>query len=166
MGCAVGSATVRAWQTAETVTRVDGPASPTVGVICSTAHMTLRAATIVFGIGFVLHHADHVRRGYGVVEDGVILGRTVAAMLVAVLFTLVATRHPWAPLGGAAIGAIVAVGLVIVRIVPPFGPPSDHLGADGIDALTWFVVLFELVGAVVVAAVGLRELRHRPAYQS
>lgn len=121
--------------------------------------MTLRAATVLFTIGFVLHHADHVRRGYGAVEEGVILGRTVAAMLVAVMVTLVVTRHALAPLSAALVGTIVAVGLIMVRLVPPFGPPSDHLGADGIDALTWFVVLFELVGAVVVAAVGFQALR-------
>ena len=128
--------------------------------------MTLRAATAVFGAGFVLHHLDHVRRGYGVVEEGVIIGRTAAAMLVAAFVTLVVTRHRAAPLAAAVVGSIVAVGLVAVRLVPPFGPPSDHLGADGIDALTWAVVLLELVGAVVVVAVGVRDLRQRPAYQS
>ena len=57
------------------------------------------------------------------------------------------------------VGTVVAVGLVMVRLVPPFGPPSDHLGADGFDALTWFVVLFELVGAGVVVSAGIRAMR-------
>ncbi|MEM9203946.1 MAG: hypothetical protein AAGC53_20075 [Actinomycetota bacterium] len=128
--------------------------------------MRLRVATIVFAVGFAAHQLDHVRRGYGDVDDGVIVGRTVAAMLVAVLFTLVAIEHRWAPQSAVIVGLIVIVGLVIVRVVPPFGLPSDHLGADGIDAVTWLVVLFELVGAVVVVVAGLRAGRQSPAYQS
>lgn len=125
--------------------------------------MRLSTVTAVFVLGFVAHHLDHVRRGYGDVENGVVLGRTVASMLVAVLVTLVVTRHPRAPEAAIVVGFVVAFGLVMVRLVPPFGPPSDHLGAGGIDALTWVVVLFELAGAVVVAAVGLRDGRRRPA---
>lgn len=121
--------------------------------------MALRTATSVFVLGFVLHHLDHVRRGYGSVDDGVILGRTVAAMLVAVFVTLVVIGHRRAPHAAVLVGTVVAVGLVMVRLVPPFGPPSDHLGADGIDALTWFVVLFELVGAGVVVSAGIRAMR-------
>ena len=128
--------------------------------------MRLSTATVVFVLGFLAHQLDHVRRGYGDVEDGVILGRTVASMLVAVLVTLVIVRHPFAPRAAVAVGFVVAFGLVVVRLVPPFGPPSDHLGADGVDALTWFVVLFELVGAVVVGGAGLRQWRQSPAYQS
>lgn len=125
--------------------------------------MSLRAATAVFAVGFFVHHLDHVRRGYGVVDDGFILGRTIAAMLVAGLFTLVLTRHAAAPSAAVVVGVVVLVGLVVVRLVPPFGLPSDHLGAAGTDALTWIVVLFELAGAGLVVVAGLREPPRRAA---
>ncbi|MEO0494288.1 MAG: hypothetical protein AAF081_12830 [Actinomycetota bacterium] len=121
--------------------------------------MTLRTATGLFAVGFVLHHADHLRRGYGVVDDGVIFGRTVAAMLVAVLFTLVLSRHRSAPTAAVVVGAAVLVGVTLVRMVPPFGPPSDHLGADGTEMWSWLAVGVELVTAAVLVAVGLRDLR-------
>ena len=124
--------------------------------------MTLRAATGFFAVGFALHHLDHVRRGYGVVEEGVIVGRTVAAMLVAVLFTLVVTRHRAAPIAAVVVGGAVLVGVVMVRVVPPFGPPSDHLGAEGTEVWSWLAVGIELVGAVVLVLAGWRALRPTP----
>ncbi|MEM8707127.1 MAG: hypothetical protein AAGE98_11770 [Actinomycetota bacterium] len=124
--------------------------------------MSLRVATGVFAVGFVLHHLDHLRRGYGVVDDGVILGRTVAAMLVAVLFTLVVTRHPSAPVAAVGVGAAVLAGVVAVRVVPPFGPPSDHLGAEGTEVWSWLAVGIELVGAVVLVLAGRRARRSTP----
>ena len=125
--------------------------------------MTLRAATAFFAVGFVLHHLDHLRRGYGVVEEGVIAGRTVAAMLVAVLFTLVVTRHHTAPIAAVVVGGAVLVGVVTVRLVPPFGPPSDHLGAEGTEVWSGLAVGIELVGAVVLVLAGWRALRPTPA---
>ncbi|MEM8708101.1 MAG: hypothetical protein AAGE98_16680 [Actinomycetota bacterium] len=126
-----------------------------------TDRVTLRTATAFFAVGFVVHHLDHLRRGYGVVEEGVIVGRTVAAMLAAVLFTLVVTRHRTAPLAAVVVGSAVVIGVVLVRVVPPFGPPSDHLGADGTDTWSWLAVGVELVAAAMLVGVGVRDLQRR-----
>lgn len=121
--------------------------------------MDLQAATGIFAVGFVLHNADHVRRGFDVVNDGVIIGGTLAAMLVAVLFTVVALRHPVAPAVAAVVGLSLAVGVGAVHLLPSWGEFSDSLPDGDVDALTYVAVLGEIGGAVLVGAVGVRILR-------
>ena len=121
--------------------------------------MGLRVATGLFAVGFVLHNADHVRRGFGVVNDGVVIGGTLAAMLVAVLFTVVALRHPTAPAIAAVVGLSIAVGVSAVHLLPSWGEFSDSLPDGDVDALTYVAVLSEIAGAVLVGVVGLRILR-------
>ncbi|MEM9464483.1 MAG: hypothetical protein AAGA90_03880 [Actinomycetota bacterium] len=121
--------------------------------------MSLRLATGILAVGFVLHNADHWRRGFGVVEDGVILGGTMAAMLIAVLFTLVVARHPAAPAAAAVVGLSVAFGVSMVHLVPGWGPPSDYLPDAGADALTYTAVIAEIGAAALVGVVGLQILR-------
>lgn len=121
--------------------------------------MSLRLATGILAVGFVLHNADHWRRGFGVVEDGVVLGGTLAAMLIAVLFTLVVARHPAAPAAAMIIGFSVAVGVSMVHLVPSWGPPSDYLPDAGADAVTYGAVLAEIGAAALVGVVGLQILR-------
>jgi hypothetical protein len=121
--------------------------------------MSLRLATGILAVGFVLHNVDHSRRGFGVIEDGVIVGGTLAAMLIAVLFTLVVAHHPAAPAVAAIVGLSVAFGVSMVHLVPSWGPPSDYLPDAGVDAFTYAAVLAEIAAAAVVGVVGLQILR-------
>ena len=121
--------------------------------------MDLRTATALFAAGFVLHNADHVRRGFGVIEDGVILGGTIAAMLVAVLFTVVVLGHPSGPFVAATVGLSLALGVSAVHLLPSWGWLSDSLPDGDVDALTWIAVLAEIGGAALVGVIGLQILR-------
>lgn len=122
--------------------------------------MQLRTATGVLAGGFVLHNVDHLRRGLDVVREGVIWGGTLAAMLVAVLLTLVYTRHASAPAVAAVGGLGLAVGVSAVHLMPDWlGTLSDSLPDGDVDALTWIAVLAEIGGAALVGVVALQILR-------
>lgn len=122
--------------------------------------MRLKTATGVLAGGFVVHNADHARRGMDVVRDGVIWGGTLAAMLVAVMLTLVYTRHASAPAVAAVGGLGLAVGVSAVHLLPDWlGTLSDSLPDGDVDALTWIAVLAEIGGAALVGVAGLQILR-------
>lgn len=128
--------------------------------------MRLTTASWVLAGGFLLHNADHARRGLDLVRDGVIWGGTIAAMLIAVLFTLVWVRHPSAPAVAAAVGFGLAVGVSAVHLLPDwFGTLSDSLPDGEVDALTWLAVLAEIGGAALVGVVAMGILRDN-AYAS
>ena len=46
-----------------------------------------------------------------------------------------------------------------VHLLPDLGPLSDSLPSGDVDALTWIAVFAEIVGAAVLGAVGLVQLR-------
>jgi hypothetical protein len=109
--------------------------------------------------GFIVHNADHARRGLEVVDEGVVWGGTIVAMLLAVMLTLVAVRHDAAP-AVAAVGAFTIVfGVAASHLLPEWGPLSDPLPGGDVDAATWIAVLAEITGAGLVGVVALRILR-------
>ncbi len=64
-----------------------------------------------------------------------------------------------------AIGVPTTVGIALAHLLPDFGPVSDSLWADGIDAFTWFAVILEILGTVVLTAGGWmawREVDYAP----
>lgn len=125
---------------------------------------TLRTALWVFVAGFVLHNADHARRGLDEVRDGVVWGGTVVAMITAVLITVIVMGHPAAPAAAAMGGASIAAGVSAAHLLPDWGPLSDSLPDGGVDALTWIAVLAEIGTAAILSLVALGILR-RHAYR-
>jgi hypothetical protein len=124
-------------------------------------HHPLRAAGLLFAAGFVVHNADHARRGLDVITDHVVWGGTFVAMTAAVVLTLVATRHPLAPFAAAAGGLAIAVGVSATHLLPDWGALSDPLPGGEVDALTWVAVLAEVAGAAVLGVTGLRIVRRQ-----
>jgi hypothetical protein len=124
-------------------------------------HRPLRRAGLLFAAGFVVHNADHARRGLDAISDQVVWGGTVVAVLAAVVLTLVATRHPLAPFAAAAGGLAIAVGVSATHLLPEWGALSDPLPGGDVDALTWVAVLAEVVGAAVLGLVGLGIVRRQ-----
>lgn len=121
-------------------------------------HRPLRTAALVFAAGFVVHNADHVRRGVDAITNEVNTGGLFVAMASAVILTLVATRHRLAPF--AAAGALgIAVGVSLTHLLPDWGVLSDPLPGGDVDALTWIAVVAEVTGAVVLGVTGLRVVR-------
>ena len=124
-----------------------------------TAERSLRAATLLFVAGFLVHNADHARRGIDAVTDHVVWGGTTVAMVAAVVVTLVFTRHPMAPLAAAAGGLAIAIGVSASHLLPEWSALSDSLPEGSVDAWTWLAVLSEIGGALVMGLAGLAILR-------
>lgn len=119
----------------------------------------LRTAGIGFTAGFLLHNADHARRGIDAITDHVVWGGTMVAVLAAVMLTLIFTRHPAAPQVAFVAGFAIAVGVSATHLLPSWGVLSDSLPDGDVDALTWVAVLAEVVGAIAVGVAGLRAIR-------
>lgn len=119
----------------------------------------LRAAAMVFAITFVVHSADHARRGLDVVREGVIWAGTVNAIVAAVVITLIATRHAAASVASAIGGFAMAIGVAASHLVPNWGPISDSLTSDHADAFSWIAVSGEIGGALLLGLAGLTVMR-------
>jgi hypothetical protein len=104
--------------------------------------MSLKAAAAVFIAGFLLHNADHARRGIDAVTDHVIWGGTAVAVAAAVVVTLVFTDHSSAPAAAAAGGLGIAVGVSATHLLPDWGVLSDPLLE--LSATSWVAVLAEV----------------------
>lgn len=124
-------------------------------------HRPLRVAALLLTAGFVVHNADHARRGLDAITDHVVWGGTVVAMVAAAVLTLVATRHPLAPFAAAAGGLAIAVGVSATHLLPGWGALSDPLPGGAVDGLTWVAVLAEVAGAAALGVTGLRIVRRQ-----
>jgi hypothetical protein len=121
----------------------------------------LQAAGWIFITGFLLHNADHARRGLDVITDHVVWAGTIVAVVAAVTLTLVFTRHPSAPGVAMAAGFGIAIGVTLSHLVPEWSAFSDPL-VDGADGLTWVAVLSEVAGALLLGAAGYAAWTERP----
>lgn len=121
----------------------------------------VRGAAAVFAAGFLVHNADHARRGIDIVTDHVIWAGTTVAMLAAVVLTLIATRHALAPFAAAVAGFSIAVGVSLSHLVPRWSAFSDPLPGGEVDAFTWVAVLAEVGGALLLGLAGLATARRQ-----
>ena len=121
-----------------------------------------RYAAIVYGVGTVLHTADHIRRGSDVLTTtSRVLGASLTILaFVAVAFVL--TRHRLAPFVAVAVAVPHAFWIIAGHLVPRWNSFSDTFpGAtvgSGVTAVSWATALLELAGALAVGAVGARVL--------
>jgi len=114
--------------------------------------MPLKTAAAVFVVGFVMHNADHARRGIDAVTEHVIWAGTVVGLVAAVVVTLVVTDHASAPLAAAAAGFGIAVGVSATHLLPKWGVLSDPL--LDLSAISWIAVLAEITGALLLGLAG------------
>jgi len=91
---------------------------------------TLKGAGVVFAITWVVHSADHIRRGTALTSDGVLWGGTTAAVLAAIALTLVFTNHALAPFVSLAVFGALAVGVSATHYAPAWGYLSEPLLFD------------------------------------
>jgi len=120
--------------------------------------VSLRPAAAVFVAGFLLHNADHARRGIDAVTDHVVWAGTAVAVVAAVIITLVVTDHPQAPLVAAAGGLGIAVGVGATHLLPDWGVLSDPL--LDLSATSWIAVLAEIGGALLLGITAARQVLH------
>src|SRR5436190_8570608 len=87
----------------------------------------MRAGALLYGAGLVLHTADHVRRGVGVLTPEVYWAGTLSTVLGVLALVLVFTRHRRAPFVAAFTGFQVAIGTAAVHLLPHWSSFSDAL---------------------------------------
>ena len=122
----------------------------------------MRVGALVYGAGLVLHTADHVRRGVGVLTSEVIWLGTISTIAGAITIALVLAGYRRAHVVAAFLGIQVAIGTAVVHLLPHWSAFSDAFpggAAAGVTAFSWFVVLLEIAGALAMGVAGLRLLQ-------
>lgn len=119
----------------------------------------LRYAAALYGLGFVLHTADHLRRGVGAVTLQVFWLGMLSSVLAVAGIVLVVRDHRLAAEAAVAIGLPIAIGVSAVHLLPDWGVLSDPLLTGGMAPLTWVAVLLEIGGAAAFGIAGLLVLR-------
>ena len=124
----------------------------------------LTYAAAFYGAGWLIHTADHFRRGLDVVTTQVLVLGSVAAVLQLIAIGAVLLRHRLAPLLAVAVGLPDAAGIAAVHLLPHWSSLSDtFLGAHGtgVTWLSWIAVVAEVAGALLFGAAGAYVLRER-----
>jgi hypothetical protein len=119
----------------------------------------LRWATALYALGLAAHFADHLRRGTGVITGEVFWAGIVSTTLGVATIALVVAGHRLAPLAAALVGIPAAVGVAAVHLLPHWSALSDAFpggSATGVTAMSWTVVMLEILGAAAMGVVGLR----------
>jgi hypothetical protein len=122
----------------------------------------LRYAALLYALGLVLHTADHFRRGTDVVTNQVLWAGNLSTLLGVATVALVLMGHRLAPWAAALTGLPVALGVASVHLLPEWSAFSDAFpGAHGtgVTAMSWTVVLIEIVGAFAMGIIGLSIVR-------
>ncbi len=121
--------------------------------------LSLRRATALYSVLFLIHNADHARRGIDASPEPIVWIGTAAAMLTSAVVMIVVLRHHLAPRFCAASGAAIAVGVSFSHLLPKWGPLSDPLPGGRVDVFTWIAVVGEILGAAYLAFVGWQIVR-------
>ena len=122
----------------------------------------LSLAAAIFVAANLLHSLDHLRQGTGDLATEVLAGGTVLSALAVLTLVLALRHHPRAPLWAAVVGTWSALGVIASHIAPHWSAFSDSYFEIHADALSWVVMLAEVLAAAYLGVVGFRELR-RPA---
>lgn len=115
---------------------------------------------LVFVATWLIHTADHVRRGTATTPDGVIWGGTLVAVLASVALTLIFTDHPLAPMATAAVFPAIAIGVAASHLLPEWGPLSEPLLIEPVaDRAAAVAASLEILGAAYLGWHGVRLAR-------
>jgi hypothetical protein len=121
--------------------------------------MSLLRANIIFVAVNLLHTADHQRQGTGGLTWEIYLGGSAITLAAIASLVLARRRDGRAPIFGAVLGLSAATGIAASHIAPHWSAFSDSYPQIHADAISWVVVLAEIAGAALLAAVSVRELR-------
>jgi hypothetical protein len=124
---------------------------------------TLGLAATAFVAANVLHTLDHLRQGTGDLATEILAGGTVLSVLAVLTLVLALRRHPRAALWAAVVGTWSALGVIASHIAPHWSAFSDSYFEIDADALSWVVMLAEVLAAAYLGLVGFRELRRQAA---
>jgi hypothetical protein len=121
--------------------------------------MTLLRANILFVAANLLHTADHQRQGLGALSWEIFVGGSAITIAAVASLVLAYRRDGRAPIFGAVLGLSAAAGIAASHLAPHWSAFSDSYPQIHADAISWVVVLLEIAGALLLAAVSVRDLR-------
>ena len=122
---------------------------------------SLRVPALVFIATWLVHTADHVRRGLENTSDGVTWAGTLAAVLAAIALTLISTEHNSAAMVSAAVFPSIAFGVAATHLAPGWGYFSEPLLFDSqTDVWATIAVVPEIVAAAWLGERSFREVRN------
>jgi hypothetical protein len=122
---------------------------------------TLTLAATAFVAANLLHTLDHLRQGTDDLTTEILAGGTVLSILAVLTLVLALRRHPRAALWAAVVGTWSALGVIASHIAPHWSAFSDSYFEIDADALSWAVMLAEVLAAAYLGLVGFRELRRQ-----
>jgi len=120
---------------------------------------TLIGANFAFVAANLLHTADHQRQGTDGLTTEIMLGGSAITIAAIASLVLALRRDERAPIFAAVLGASAATGIAASHIAPHWSAFSDSYPEIGADAISWAAVALEIGAALLLAAIGTRELR-------
>ena len=124
------------------------------------AEAVLRAAAVVFLLGFTLHTADHLRRGLDATTSEVLWAGSITGVVTLASIGLTLAGHRRSAEIAYAVGFGMAVGVSLVHLTPHWSALSDSLPYGDVDGWTWAAVLAEVSGAIAFGGAGWYAWRH------
>ena len=128
----------------------------------SRGYRFLQYATMVYGVGLLAHTADHLRRGIDVLTPEVLWAGNVSTLAGLALIAAVFARSRLAPGACTVFGFATAFGVAAVHLLPHWSAFSDAFPGShdaGVTAVSWVVVLVEIVGSFAMGIAGVAVFR-------
>ncbi|GAC1333334.1 MAG: hypothetical protein NVSMB17_13630 [Candidatus Dormibacteria bacterium] len=124
----------------------------------------LTGAAALFVFVDLLHFADHLRQGRPL-GPGVTTPGTISLFLAIGVLVLAIRHSRVAPPLAAGLGAVVAVGVLAVHLLPPWGAYSDSYLPLHLDVVSYLSLALLSLSAAILAVAGARQLtaRREPA---
>src|SRR5437879_6053909 len=126
--------------------------------------MTLRAlriSALIYGVGLILHTADHFRRGAGVLSTQVQVLGAVSTLIGFLAVILVLMQHPSASVIAAVFAPLAAVGVAAAHLLPRWSSFSDTFidpRGTGVTFVSWMSVSIEIAGAIAMGVFAWRAI--------
>lgn len=114
----------------------------------------LKLAALFLLAGFVVHNADHFRRGVDAVTPQVLWAGNVAAVMTVAAIAAALAGHRWAPILAVALGFPLALGVAAVHLLPHWSAFSDPLLGANADGLSIVASSLEIAGALALGVAG------------
>jgi hypothetical protein len=121
----------------------------------------LAAANLAFVAANLAHLLDHLRQGTERLTGEVVAGGAVLSVVAVATLALTLRHDRRAPLVAAVVGLWTAVAVAASHLAPHWSAFSDSYPELPVDALSWAIMLAEIVTAAVFGLIGLSELRRR-----
>jgi hypothetical protein len=130
------------------------------------AYRWLRYAALFYALGLGLHTADHLRRGLDASTGPVLVAGNLSTAIGVTVAVMVIVGYRHAPMFAAITGFPIAIGVAAVHLLPTWSALSDsfvNAHDTGVTAMSWSVVLIEIVGALALGITGLMVVHEQRA---